>query len=115
MSFKDFDFSVILEQILRLKHLISQPDTDVLWSSYNSADEVIKKLESIEAGIKSRDISALDKIHFMLLPTGDLQEISISSGWGHEFLKIAETVDNALLEIGAAMKKYHGKQKKGEK
>jgi len=131
MPFKDFDFSnfwknyfeyaletvaevtpndVILEQISRLKYLISLPDTDVLFSTYDSADEALKDLEEIEAGIVSRDINALNKLHYMVLPTGDLQDISISSGWGHEFLKIAETIDNALLEIGAAMKRFNREQ-----
>jgi hypothetical protein len=86
----------VIIQIVRLKTLISLPTTDVGWSAYTSADEALKDLEEIENGLKELDKDAVDKLCFLLLPTADLQEISISSGWGDEFLIIAEAIEKAL-------------------
>ena len=36
------------------------------------------------------------KIKFLFLPTGALQEISISNNWGDEYLKISEIVDRYI-------------------
>jgi hypothetical protein len=85
-----------IKQISRLKILLSLPTTDVIWSNYNSADEVIKDLEDIEKGLKRSDKNAVDRLYFLLAPTGSLQEISISSGWGNEYLEIAATLEKSV-------------------
>ena len=90
------NIDVAIEQISRLKHLLSLPNVDVCWSKYTYADEVIRDLEFLEKGIINKDENAIDQLLFLLLPTADLQEISISSGWGKEFLVIANTLEVAL-------------------
>jgi len=90
------DIDVVIEHIFRLKYLLSLPDTDVCWSNYSSADEVISDLEVLEKGIANRNKDAIGKLLYMLGPTASLQEISISSGWGREFLSIAEALETAL-------------------
>ena len=90
------DIEAVVKQISRLKYLLSLPSTDVCWSTYNSAFEVIDELESLRAQIEKQDENARQRILFLLAPTGDLQEISLSSGWGYEFLEIAEALENAL-------------------
>ena len=32
-------------------------------------------------------------IRVLFAPTGPIQEVSLSSGWGHEFIKLAERFD----------------------
>ena len=90
------DITKAIEQISRLKNLLSLPTTDVVWSSYNSADEAIKDLEEIEKGLKNSDKNVVDRLCYLLSPTGSLQEISISSGWGYEFLDIADALEKAV-------------------
>jgi hypothetical protein len=36
------------------------------------------------------------KIKFLFMPTGALQEISISNNWGDEYLRISEIVDKYI-------------------
>ena len=85
-----------IEQISRLKNLLSLPTTDVIWSSYNSANEVIKDLEDIEKDLKGGGKNAVDRLCFLLAPTGDLQEIAVNSGWGNEFLDIAAALEKSV-------------------
>ena len=85
-------------QLSILKDLLSQPSTDVCWSSYDSPLEVIRDLNMLEKGIANNDRTSIEKLLFMLAPTNDLQEISICSGWGHEFLGISKAIETVLTE-----------------
>ena len=91
--------STLQKNFDRLKFLIAQPSTDVCWSRYNTPDEVICDLEIIENGVLNKDLESIDRLLFLLAPTGDLQEISLSSGWGDEFLDIAETMEKEAKKI----------------
>ena len=87
---------IVKKQISELKDFLSLPSVDVCWTKYDSADEVINELELIEAGILNQDNNAINQLRFLLSPTSALQEISISSGWGDEFISIAKIIENAL-------------------
>ena len=90
------DVDTVNKQLLLLRHLLLMPNTDVSWSSYNGADEVISDLDNIQEGLLINDKASKDRLRLMLAPTGALQEISLSSGWGNEFLEIAESIEKAL-------------------
>ena len=90
------NIDVIIEQISYLIYLLSLPSVDVCLSSYACADDVIKDLELLEKGIIAQDKDAIDQLLYLLKPTADLQEISISSGWGEEFLVIANIIEDEL-------------------
>ena len=90
------DITEAIRQISRLKNLLLLPTTDVMWSNYDSVNEAIKDLEEIEKGLKESDKNTIDKLCLLLAPTGNLQEIAISSGWGYEFLDIAAALDKAV-------------------
>jgi len=90
------NIKTIKKEMDKLKHLLSLPSVDVCRSSYDSADEAIAELELLETGVINQDENAISRLLFLLLPTSDLQEISISSGWGTEFLNIAEVLEKEL-------------------
>ena len=75
------------------------PSAGVYWSSYDSADEAITELEALEKKIFNRDKDAIKRLLYLLAPTACIQEISISSGWGHEFLPIAKALKIALGKL----------------
>jgi hypothetical protein len=62
------------------------------WASM-SVDEIIQELGSLIA--KAKDSQQIDTnlLGFLFGPTGPIQETSIDNGWGDEFLKISEVVD----------------------
>ena len=66
------------------------------WSTL-SVEELIRSLEA-EVGkaknAKPMDINLLD---CLFAPTGAIQEISISNGWGTMFLRLSEVVDGFTL------------------
>ena len=62
------------------------------WSTL-PVEEIVGRLER-EVGkarsLKPMDVNLLDRL---FVPTGALQEISIENGWGTEFLRISEVID----------------------
>jgi hypothetical protein len=78
-----------------LDHL-AKPDVDVAWSSYPTADAAIAEVEDVRRAVLSRDAAAVPRLSLLFAPTGPLQEISLSSGWGQAFVDLASLVDAAL-------------------
>ncbi len=79
--------------------LISIPDNDFCWSSWNGEEEAKRELLGLISSIKNGELPEKVKIAVLFAPTGPLQEVSLSSGWAEAFLKIAEKYDEveALL------------------
>ncbi len=90
---KPFDdlFLVVLE----FKKMIDS-NTDIIWSKYNSVDELIIEIENLLEGLREIDHSTIEKIRLMIAPTGSLQEISISNGWGEKFIELAIKVESSI-------------------
>lgn len=68
----------------------------LLWSKYEHIEELIAEIEVIAVTLESKDRTALLQVHNMFAPTGPLQEISITNGWGKVFLELSERVDNLI-------------------
>ncbi|MFT3896025.1 MAG: hypothetical protein QM730_30790 [Anaerolineales bacterium] len=62
------------------------------WAS-KSVQEIMRDLESeIDKAVNLQPISK-GHLGFLFAPTGAIQETAIDNGWGEEFLRIAEIVD----------------------
>ena len=88
------ELTAVLTEVLAL---LRQPGADDSWSGYDLA-ELISMLESHLSRLASGsqlDAGSLYHLEFLFLPTGPLQETSISSGWGDRFLELASRFDHA--------------------
>ena len=86
----------IVFQLNRLKKYLLHPDTDISWSYIDDVNEIIERIDLLEKGIRNGNDTAFKELLYLLAPTNDLQEISISSGWGDEFLDIAESLEKQI-------------------
>ena len=89
----------ILEEVVRI---VDRPETDVAWSQYNNVQETVKDIKHHIARLQNDDFSRIEDLAMLFAPTGSLQEISISSGWGDEFLEIAARFDRAVAPLRQA-------------
>jgi hypothetical protein len=99
---KDVHGEAKLAAVLRrIVELLSRDDCDVAWSTYDTAEELRSGIEPLldkaEAGSQLDD-RELAHLRFLFLPTGPLQETSLSSGWGAEFLSLAARFDQATRQ-----------------
>lgn len=72
------------------------PDGNVLWSPYENQAEALADVKNHIERLKQNDFSKLKALELLFAPTGSLQEISISSGWGSRFLVLAAQFDQAI-------------------
>ena len=86
----------VLKDVLRASiELLSIADNDFAWSSWRDAATAVREvrglLETVEAGGTPPRLT----LAVIFAPTGPMQEVSLSSGWGEAFLKVAERYDFA--------------------
>jgi hypothetical protein len=83
----------ILQQV---KHIVESPGTDVAWSRYNIVEEAVDDIDQHIERLRRGDLSKIEDLTLLFAPTGSLQEISISSGWGEGFVCLSARFDRAI-------------------
>lgn len=94
-----FKCAGLKELLLEVRSLVATPNTDVTWSRFKDVDEVLECLDLCIENLRLGNKSALGEIMFLFAPTGSLQEISIASGWGTEFIEISSRFDDIMASI----------------
>jgi hypothetical protein len=90
--------AVIIDELLEIVRAHPQ---DLDWQPYyDDQQELLRDLRDHAERIREGDASRLAELKFSLLPTGDLNEIAFSSGWGAAYVRLADEFDE--LYIGPA-------------
>ena len=71
---------------------LALPGNDFVWSSW--ADQAAA-LREVDEGLAAVTRGEQADLTILFAPTGDIQEVSLSSGWGQEFLVLARRFDAA--------------------
>lgn len=80
----------ILEAALEL---VSLPDNDFCWSHWETAEDAKDQIACMIRLLDSGRLPDRMDVTVLFAPTGPLQEVSISSGWGEPFLIVAGKFD----------------------
>lgn len=86
----------LFDVLCEARQLLSRPDKDYAWSSCDDAPAALREIDGIIARIESGDMPKRSAIELLFLPTGPIQEVSVSSGWGQEFVELASRFDTAI-------------------
>jgi hypothetical protein len=89
-------FDEVIGILQEVKHVLEVPGTDVAWSRYKSVEEAVGDIHQHIERLRAGDVSKIDDLTLLFAPTGSLQEISISSGWGEAFLYLAARFDRVI-------------------
>ena len=87
------DLSALHTAMLELRCLLARPDNDFSWSSWPDTAAALTEVDQYISWISKGSVPDLS---ILLVPTGPAQEVSISSGWAHEYLAVAERIECAL-------------------
>lgn len=86
-----------LLQVLRdTRALLARPGNNFLWSSWKDAEAALKEVDTLIERVSTGATFDQTELSVLFAPTGPIQEVSLSSGWGDAFLKLAEQFDNAM-------------------
>ncbi|MGX7666650.1 hypothetical protein [Flavobacterium pedocola] len=103
-------FKPISELLQRVKDKINS-ETDTVWAGFDSSEklksEIILDIEKIEFC----DYETLEKVKVDFLPTSTYQELSISNGWGEEYLEIASKFDSLYSKINEKKENFVAEKK----
>ena len=86
----------LLESLREARELLARPDNEFAWSSWEDALGALREIDGLILRIESGDMPKRSELEFLFLPTGPIQEVSESSGWGEEFLSVANRFDKGV-------------------
>jgi hypothetical protein len=87
------NLAVILREGLSL---LSRSGNDFGYFSWDGFEDARREIALIVAELEAGGLPEKMDLKVLLAPTGDVQEVSLSSGWGQEFLTLASRFDAAL-------------------
>lgn len=75
---------------------MDSPNTDVTWSHFENVEDGLTSIDKITQRLKLGEDTAINELITLFGPTGSFQEISIDSGWGEKFIKLATRFDDLV-------------------
>lgn len=89
---KDVDSKTVLEILDCIKSKITEK-TDLLWTNYNSAEELIAEIKIIDNLLRDKNKKGLALLGYLFAPTGTLQEMAMQNDWIQEYLNLSSKFD----------------------
>jgi hypothetical protein len=85
----------LVDVLRQARALLALPGNDFAWSSWGDAPAALAELDRQVAVIEGGQLPPRRDLAVLFAPTGPMQEVSLSSGWAHEFLAVAARFDAA--------------------
>lgn len=92
----------LLDVLNETRGLLSLPDNDFNWSTWSNATEALSEIDGFISLIKTGGSFDGSQLSILFAPTGDIQEVSMSSGWGDRFCQVARRFESAFDEYKKA-------------
>jgi hypothetical protein len=89
------DRAALLEVLRETRALLARPANNFDWSSWENGEAALQEIDALIASLNDRTLRDPKEVAILFAPTGPVQEVSVSSGWGDVFLELAERVDAA--------------------
>jgi hypothetical protein len=89
----------LLDVFRQARDLLALPGNDFAWSSWPGAPEALAEVDRQITALEAGQLPPRLDLSVLFAPTGPIQEVSISSGWAHEFLTLADRFDSAADRI----------------
>ncbi len=92
----------MIDEIIKIIEIVKNKisdSSDVVWTRYGSAKKFKDDLDTYIIRLKTNDKSCLKELNILFLPTGSIQEHSISNGWADEYLILAEEFEKIYNQL----------------
>jgi hypothetical protein len=78
---------------------LAAPDNDFAWSSWPDAGAALRELDGLIGTLEEGGLPSRARLSTLFAPTGPIQEVSLSGGWGESFLVLAQRFDAAAAKV----------------
>ncbi|SFD35407.1 hypothetical protein [Flavobacterium phragmitis] len=68
-------------------------EIDLLWTHYNSVEELRSEINRIDYLLKDKNEKGLELLGYLFAPTGTFQEISMQNEWIEEYINLSSEFD----------------------
>ncbi len=79
-----------------IRALLARHDNNFAYSGWEDLAQALTEVDLFRSSLKAKGFIVSPQMALLFLPTGPLQEVSINSGWGDEFLELANRFDQAV-------------------
>jgi hypothetical protein len=83
----------VIAVMSEIRDLLALSGHDFAWSSWRDQEAALAEIDGL---IRQLRHGSLPDLAHLFAPTGPIQEVSVSSGWGDRFLALAERLDREL-------------------
>jgi hypothetical protein len=91
----------VLNVLRHARRLLARPDNDFRWSRWDNASEATAEVDKFIAQVEANRPLDARALSALFAATGQIQQISLSSGWSSQFLRVAARLDAALTRYEA--------------
>ena len=85
--------------------LLESPDNDFSWSSWMDTESATQEIDDLTLQVEAGTLPPRLDLEVLFAPTGPIQEVSVSSGWGQDFLRLAARFDAAVEDAYGRLRK----------
>jgi len=89
------NLDLLISVLRQAREFLARKDNDFSSSSWEDQDHALTEIDLILTQLQN---GLVPDIGLLFAPTGPIQEVSLSSGWGDEFIELAEYFDQAYAE-----------------
>lgn len=93
------DRSELLDVLRDTRAMLALPDNEFMWSSWLDADHALAEVDALIERLEAGGLPDRGAISILFAVTGPVQETAISSGWGDDFLALADRCDAAVARV----------------
>ncbi len=95
----DGNMSDLIKVLKETRTFLALPDNNFVWSQWPDTNAALAEMDNAIAQLEMGIISNKNELELLFAPTGQIQEVSISSGWADEFLALAERFDDEISKL----------------
>ncbi|HYH81198.1 MAG TPA: hypothetical protein VEX86_15450 [Longimicrobium sp.] len=89
----------LLDVLRETRAMLARPGNEFMWSSWEDADAALAEVDGLIERLEAGGLPYRTAISILFAVTGPVQETAISSGWGDEFLVLADRCDAAVAAV----------------
>lgn len=89
----------LIEVLQVTRALLVRPGNDFTHSRWADAAEAVREIDGHIAATQLGALPERTVLEILFAPTGAIQEVGLDSGWGRDFLAVAERFDNAAERV----------------
>jgi hypothetical protein len=89
----------LIDVLQEARAQLARRASDLVWSSWRRPDDAVRALDVAIAMLERDRVPPRGHLEVLFAPTGPIEQVSLSAGWGREFSDLAARFDAAMERV----------------